>query len=167
MRSSRTRGARSGGDPRWRARLGSSQRGRLIRRPRERHLVQARQAVAAERIVRPRMWDEREAGDSRVGHALDDRPRRARRKWPVVQDSAPRDRPPVQPAARVPGMAELIALPVTIEAAGDPPKLIEEFVGRASTGEERVSVARMRSPAGWSEPGQRPDFDEYTVVLGG
>ena len=64
-------------------------------------------------------------------------------------------------------MAELIALPVTIEAAGDPPKVIEEYAGRASTGEERVSVARMRSPAGWSEPGQRPDFDEYTVVLGG
>jgi len=64
-------------------------------------------------------------------------------------------------------MAELIASPATIEAAGDPPKLIEEYAGRASTGEERVSVARMRSPAGWSEPGQRPDFDEYTVVLRG
>src|SRR6266516_1388339 len=70
-------------------------------------------------------------------------------------------------AARVTGMAELIASPATIEAAGDPPKLIEEYAGRASTGEERVSVARMRSPAGWSEPGQRPDFDEYTVVLNG
>jgi hypothetical protein len=46
------------------------------------------------------------------------------------------------PAARVTGMAELIAFPVTIEAAGDPPKLIEEYAGRASTGEERVSVAR-------------------------
>src|SRR5205823_9180320 len=71
------------------------------------------------------------------------------------------------PAARVTGMAELIASPATVEAAGDPPKLIEEYAGRASTGEERVSVARMRSPAGWSEPGQLPDFDEYTVVLGG
>jgi quercetin dioxygenase-like cupin family protein len=64
-------------------------------------------------------------------------------------------------------MPELIDTPVRVEAAGDPPKLIEEFAGRASNGEERVSVARMRSPAGWNEPGQRPEFDEYTVVLGG
>jgi mannose-6-phosphate isomerase-like protein (cupin superfamily) len=66
--------------------------------------------------------------------------------------------------ARVP---ELIETPVRVEAEGDPPKVIEEFAGRAAGGEERVSVARMRSPAGWSEPGQRPEFDEYTVVLGG
>jgi uncharacterized cupin superfamily protein len=64
-------------------------------------------------------------------------------------------------------MAELIESPVRVEAAGEPPKLIEEFVGRANNGEERASVARMRSPAGWREPGQRPEFDEYTVVLGG
>ena len=64
-------------------------------------------------------------------------------------------------------MPQLIATPVTVEAAGEPPKLIEEYVGRAAGGEERVSVARMRSPAGWTEPGQRPEFDEYTVVLGG
>jgi uncharacterized cupin superfamily protein len=64
-------------------------------------------------------------------------------------------------------MPELIDTPVRVEAAGEPPKLIDEFVGRASNSEERVSVARMRSPAGWSEPGQRPEFDEYTVVLGG
>jgi mannose-6-phosphate isomerase-like protein (cupin superfamily) len=64
-------------------------------------------------------------------------------------------------------MPELIDDPVRVEAAGRPPKLIDEFAGRASNGEERVSVARMRSPAGWSEPGQRPDFDEYTVVLAG
>ena len=62
---------------------------------------------------------------------------------------------------------ELIDSPVRVEAAGEPPKLIEEFAGRASGGEERVSVARMRSPAGWSEPGQRPEFDEYTIVLDG
>jgi mannose-6-phosphate isomerase-like protein (cupin superfamily) len=62
---------------------------------------------------------------------------------------------------------ELIESPVRVEAAGEPPKLIDEFAGRASGGEERLSVARMRSPAGWSEPGQRPEFDEYTVVLGG
>jgi mannose-6-phosphate isomerase-like protein (cupin superfamily) len=64
-------------------------------------------------------------------------------------------------------MPELIGAPVRVEAAGDPPKLIEEFAGRAAGGEERVSVARMRSPAGWAEPGQRPEFDEYTVVLSG
>jgi mannose-6-phosphate isomerase-like protein (cupin superfamily) len=64
-------------------------------------------------------------------------------------------------------MPELISAPVRVEAAGEPPKLIDEFAGRASGGEERVSVARMRSPAGWREPGQRPEFDEYTVVLAG
>ena len=62
---------------------------------------------------------------------------------------------------------ERIDSPVRVEAAGEPPKLIDEFAGRASNSEERVSVARMRSPAGWSEPGQRPEFDEYTVVLAG
>jgi mannose-6-phosphate isomerase-like protein (cupin superfamily) len=64
-------------------------------------------------------------------------------------------------------MAELIESPVRVEAAGQPPKTIEEFTGRASTGEERASIARMRSPRGWTEPGQRPEFDEYTVVLDG
>jgi mannose-6-phosphate isomerase-like protein (cupin superfamily) len=64
-------------------------------------------------------------------------------------------------------MPEPIESPVRVEAAGEPPKLIDEFAGRASNGEERVSVARMRSPAGWAEPGQRPEFDEYTVVLSG
>jgi quercetin dioxygenase-like cupin family protein len=64
-------------------------------------------------------------------------------------------------------MPELIEAPVRVEAAGEPPKLIDEFAGRASNGEGRLSVARMRSPAGWEEPGQRPEFDEYTVVLAG
>jgi ethanolamine utilization protein EutQ (cupin superfamily) len=64
-------------------------------------------------------------------------------------------------------MPELIAAPSRVEAAGTEPKLIEEYVGRVNTGEERVSVAHMRSPAGWLEPGQRPDFDEVTVVLRG
>jgi mannose-6-phosphate isomerase-like protein (cupin superfamily) len=64
-------------------------------------------------------------------------------------------------------MPELIESPVRVEAAGEPPKLIDEFAGRASNSDERVSVARMRSPAGWGEPGQRPEFDEYTVVLSG
>jgi len=54
-----------------------------------------------------------------------------------------------------------------VAAAGEPPKLIDEFVGRASTGDARLSIARMRSPCGWAEPGQRPDFDEFTVVLRG
>src|ERR687888_2012604 len=47
------------------------------------------------------------------------------------------------------------------------PKLIDEFVGRVNTGEDRVSVARMQSPEGWAEPGQRPEFDEYTLVIDG
>lgn len=64
-------------------------------------------------------------------------------------------------------MPELIEAPSRVEAAGTKPKLIDEYVGRVNTGEERVSVAHMRSPAGWVEPGQRPDFDEYTVVLSG
>src|SRR4051812_18948564 len=68
---------------------------------------------------------------------------------------------------RVGPMPELIESPVRVEAAGEPPKTIEEFAGRARNGEDRVSVARMGSPAGWAEPGQRPDFDEYTVVLRG
>jgi mannose-6-phosphate isomerase-like protein (cupin superfamily) len=65
------------------------------------------------------------------------------------------------------GMPELIETPSRVEAAGTKPKLIDEYVGRVSTGEQRLSVAHMRSPAGWVEPGQRPDFDEYTVVLDG
>jgi mannose-6-phosphate isomerase-like protein (cupin superfamily) len=64
-------------------------------------------------------------------------------------------------------MPELIDGPSTIEAAGTKPKRIDEFVGRVNTGEARVSIARMRSPQGWEEPGQRPGFDEYTVVLAG
>lgn len=64
-------------------------------------------------------------------------------------------------------MAELIESPLRVAAAGEPPKTIEEFVGRASNGEERASVACMRSPEGWAEPGQRPEFDEYTIVLDG
>jgi mannose-6-phosphate isomerase-like protein (cupin superfamily) len=64
-------------------------------------------------------------------------------------------------------MPELIERPSRVEAAGTKPKLIDEFVGRVNTREDRVSVARMRSPAGWVEPGQRPEFDEYTVVLAG
>lgn len=57
--------------------------------------------------------------------------------------------------------------PTRIAAAGEPPKLIEEYVGRVNSSDMAVSVARMQSPKGWSEPGQRPDFDEYTLVLRG
>lgn len=64
-------------------------------------------------------------------------------------------------------MPELIAEPSRVAAAGQPPKLIDEFVGRASTGQAGLSIARMRSPAGWAEPGQRPEFDEFTIVLRG
>lgn len=64
-------------------------------------------------------------------------------------------------------MPQLVAAPVVVEAAGNKPKIIEEFVGRPSTGSPHVSVARMRSPGGWEEPGQRPAFQEITVVLKG
>lgn len=60
-----------------------------------------------------------------------------------------------------------IPRPTRIQAAGSPPKTIEEYVGRVNTDTEALSIARMLSPAGWSEPGQRPDFDEFTVVLRG
>jgi mannose-6-phosphate isomerase-like protein (cupin superfamily) len=64
-------------------------------------------------------------------------------------------------------MAALITEPTTIPAAGEPPKLINEFIGRVNSGTSTVSVAVMESPSGWVEPGQRPDFDEYTLVLEG
>ena len=64
-------------------------------------------------------------------------------------------------------MPTLITKPSVVEAAGSKPKLIEEFVGRVNTGTDDVSIARMKSPDGWLEPGQKPDFDEYTLVLRG
>ncbi|HUN74689.1 MAG TPA: cupin domain-containing protein [Steroidobacteraceae bacterium] len=64
-------------------------------------------------------------------------------------------------------MPRLIPRPVIVQAAGNKPKVIEEFVGRPSTGTAEVSVARMTSPAGWEEPGQRPEFREVTVVIEG
>jgi len=64
-------------------------------------------------------------------------------------------------------MPTLIPIPSRVTAAGNKPKLIDEFVGRVNNGEARLSIARMQSPAGWQEPGQRPEFDEYTVVLTG
>src|SRR5262245_2078983 len=64
-------------------------------------------------------------------------------------------------------MPRLIAAPAVVAAAGTKPKRIEEFAGRANSGHAAVSVARMTSPSGWAEPGQRPDFEEITVVLRG
>jgi mannose-6-phosphate isomerase-like protein (cupin superfamily) len=61
----------------------------------------------------------------------------------------------------------LIAQPTRVTAAGNKPKLIDEYVGRVNSREDRVSVAHMRSLGGWVEPGQTPEFDEYTVVLKG
>lgn len=64
-------------------------------------------------------------------------------------------------------MPKLIEQPTRIEAHGTPPKRIEEFIGRVNSQTAGVSIARMVSPSGWSEPGQTPEFDEYTVVLRG
>lgn len=64
-------------------------------------------------------------------------------------------------------MPRLIEKPTRIQAAGTRPKLIDEYVGRVNSATSALSIAHMRSPAGWEEPGQTPDFDEYTVVLSG
>lgn len=64
-------------------------------------------------------------------------------------------------------MAKLISAPTVIPAAGQPPKIIEEFFGRMNSATSAVSIAKMTSPSGWREPGQTPEFDEYTVVLRG
>jgi mannose-6-phosphate isomerase-like protein (cupin superfamily) len=64
-------------------------------------------------------------------------------------------------------MPRLISAPTRIEAAGNKPKLIDEYIGRVTSGTPVVSIAHMRSPGGWVEPGQTPEFDEYTVVLKG
>ncbi len=60
-----------------------------------------------------------------------------------------------------------ITSPTIIPAAGNPPKIIREYVGRVNSGDTSISLAHMTSPAGWTEPGQRPEFDEYTLVLRG
>lgn len=64
-------------------------------------------------------------------------------------------------------MPTIIAAPSVIKAAGTPPKRIEEYAGRMNSGHSNLSVARMVSPSGWREPGQRPEFEEITVVLRG
>lgn len=64
-------------------------------------------------------------------------------------------------------MPRLIAEPTRIAAAGNQPKIIEEYIGRVNSGTSAVSIARMKSPSGWTEPAQTPEFDEYTLVLAG
>src|SRR5437763_634924 len=64
-------------------------------------------------------------------------------------------------------MPTLIAAPQRIEPAGNKPKLIDEYIGRVNSGTGSASVAHMRSPSGWQEPGQAPEFDEFTIVLKG
>jgi quercetin dioxygenase-like cupin family protein len=64
-------------------------------------------------------------------------------------------------------MANLILAPTIIPAAGQPLKVIEEFIGRINSQTSVVSIAKMTSPSGWREPGQTPEFDEYTIVLKG
>jgi len=64
-------------------------------------------------------------------------------------------------------MPKLIKSPSVVEAVGNKPKIIEEFIGRVNSSTEKISIAKMTSPAGWEEPGQTPEFDEYTLVLNG
>jgi quercetin dioxygenase-like cupin family protein len=64
-------------------------------------------------------------------------------------------------------MATLISRPTVIPAAGTPPKIIEEFIGLVNSQTANISIAKMTSPSGWREPGQTPEFDEYTIVLHG
>ena len=64
-------------------------------------------------------------------------------------------------------MVKFISGPTRIEAPGNKPKLIDEFFGMVNSAEDKLSIAHMRSPSGWEEPGQRPEFDEYTLVLRG
>lgn len=64
-------------------------------------------------------------------------------------------------------MPTLIGNPSIVRAAGNKPKIIEEYIGRVNSKTESISIARMQSPTGWTEPGQAPEFDEYTIVLKG
>ena len=64
-------------------------------------------------------------------------------------------------------MSKIIKAPSIIKAAGNKPKIIEEYVGRVNTHTEDISIARMKSPEGWVEPGQTPEFEEFTLVVRG
>lgn len=74
---------------------------------------------------------------------------------------------PSDGSGSIEAMPRLIETASRVTAAGEPPKTIDEYVGRVNTGDGAVSVAHMRSPSGWAEPGQRPEFAEYTLVLRG
>ena len=73
----------------------------------------------------------------------------------------------VRADAKISSMPTLIEKPTRITAAGNKPKLIDEYIGRVNSKTSAASVAHMRSPGGWQEPGQTPEFDEFTVVLRG
>jgi len=64
-------------------------------------------------------------------------------------------------------MPTVVSQPTRIQSAGNKPKIIDEYIGRVNSSESRLSVAQMRSPSGWQEPGQTPQFDEFTLVLKG
>jgi mannose-6-phosphate isomerase-like protein (cupin superfamily) len=64
-------------------------------------------------------------------------------------------------------MAQFIDQPIVIEAVGNKPKIIEEYIGTVNSDTKELSIARMRSPSGWLEPGQKPEFSEYLIVLKG
>src|SRR5687768_16724170 len=68
---------------------------------------------------------------------------------------------------RLSAMPTLVSNPTTVEAAGNKPKRIDEYIGRVNSKHTAISIAHMRSPSGWVEPGQKPEFDEYTLVLRG
>lgn len=70
-------------------------------------------------------------------------------------------------AGTLDSMPTLLTQPTRIQSAGNKPKLIDEYIGRANSQTSGVSVAHMRSPEGWTEPGQKPEFDEFTIVLRG
>jgi len=64
-------------------------------------------------------------------------------------------------------MPKFISSPTIVKAAGNKPKIIQEFFGKVNSSIDKISIAKMTSPSGWKEPGQKPDFDEYTLVLKG
>jgi hypothetical protein len=86
---------------------------------------------------------------------------------PVFRQRRAARRSAMPPNSAGASMPKLIASPTVVASAGNKPKIIEEYVGRVNSGTPEVSVARMRSPSGWEEPGQTPQFDEVTLVLRG
>jgi mannose-6-phosphate isomerase-like protein (cupin superfamily) len=87
------------------------------------------------------------------------------RPEPTYEEPFARIQPVVRRYTRL--MPRMIIGPTVVQAAGNKPKQIEEYAGRVNSGHAGVSVARMRSPEGWEEPGQRPEFEEITIVLRG